>query len=100
MTGEYSILLIDPAQYQRLLELGRLRKLSDMFASILTCAIDEYGVRFSETALYHTSEEFGKLPKDTVLCMLSANVFGSKTTYARMTELFIVMATDYHENAN
>jgi hypothetical protein len=68
MTGEYGILLVDESIYQNLMTIdGRLRKLSDVFITAPESAIDEYGIRFSETALYKNSEQLGRLPKDTVL---------------------------------
>lgn len=98
MTGEYAVLLIDESLYQRLAEdEGRLRKLSDVFAEIPESAFSDYGIRFSETALYKKSEQLGKLPDSMVLCLLSPYVIGStsnKTAYAQMTEMFVSMAAD------
>lgn len=98
MTGEYAVLLIDESLYQKLAgDPGRLRKLSDVFAEIPDSAFDEYGIRFSQTALYKSSEQLGKLPDSMVLCLLSPYVIGgtsNKTNYARMTEMFVAMAAD------
>ena len=98
MTGEYAILLIDESLYQKLAsDPGRLRKLSDVFAEVPGSAFDEYGIRFSETALYKNSEQLGKLPDSMVLCLMSPYVIGgtsNKTNYARMTEMFVAMAAD------
>ena len=98
MTGEYAILLIDESLYQKLAsDPGRLRKLSDVFAEVPGSAFDEYGIHFSETALYKSSEQLGKLPDSMVLCLMSPYVIGgtsNKTNYARMTEMFVAMAAD------
>ncbi len=98
MTGEYAVLLIDESLYRKLAgDSGRLRKLSDVFAEIPDSAFDEYGIRFSQTALYKRSEQLGKLPDSMVLCLLSPYVIGgtsNKTNYARMTEMFVAMAAD------
>ena len=98
MTGEYAVLLIDESLYQKLADdEGRLRKLSDVFAEVPACAFSEYGIRFSETALYKNSEQLGRLPDSMVLCLLSPYVMGgtsNKTAYAQMTEMFVSMAAD------
>lgn len=98
MTGEYAILLIDEWLYQKLAEdEGRLKKLSDIFEKIPESAFSDCGIRFSETALYRSSELLGKLPDTMVLCLLSPYVIGStgnKTAYAQMMEMFIAMAAD------
>lgn len=98
MTGEYAILLVDEAMYYNLEKTeGRLRKLSDVFASVPANAMSEYGIRFSETSLYKNSEYLSKLPESTVLCLLSPLVYGAtsnKSTYAQMTDMFIAMAQE------
>lgn len=98
MTGEYAILLIDESLYQKLADdEGRLKKLSDIFEEAPQSAFSDYGIRFSETALYKRSEQLGKLPDTMVLCLLSPYVIGgtsNKTAYSQMTEMFIAMAAD------
>ncbi len=98
MTGNYAILLIDESLYKELELLeGRLRKLSDVFVTVPESAFSDYGIRFSETALYKNSKQLSKLPKDTVLCLLSPYVFGAssdKNVYAQITEMFVAMAKD------
>ena len=98
MTGEYAVLLIDESLYQKLADAeGRLKKLSDVFAEIPEGAFSEYGIRFSETALYKQSEQLSKLPDSMVLCLLNPYVIGAtsnKTEYAAMTEFFVAMAAD------
>lgn len=98
MTGHYAILLLDESLYQKLAEdEGRLRKLSDVFVTVPQSAFSEYGIRFSQTALYQNSELLGKLPESTVLCLLSPYVIGStsnKTAYSQMVTMFMAMAAD------
>ena len=97
-SGEYAILLLDPSLYEGLKSVdGRLRKLSEVLVSVPKSALDEYGIRFSETALYRSSSALAQLPEDTVLCLASPLVFGltSKSAeYAKMVEMFAVMAED------
>lgn len=97
-TGEYAVLLIDEHLFRELeKDEGRLRKLSDVFVTVPESAMSEYGIRFSKTALYQKSEQLGKLPESTVLCLLSPYVIGAtsnKTAYAQMTEMFVAMAAD------
>lgn len=98
MTGECAVLLIDESIYERLAaDEGRLRKLSDVFGTVPASAFSEYGIRFSETALYKNSEQLGKLPEDTVLCLLSPYVFGASSNakqYSAMVEMFRAMGKD------
>ena len=98
MTGHYAVLLVDEWLYEKLAaDEGRLRKLSDVFVTVPDSAIDAYGIRFSETALYKSNELFGGLPETTVLCLLSPYVIGSTSkgaTYAQMVDLFVKMAAD------
>ena len=98
MTGECAVLLVDQSIYDRLAaDEGRLRKLSDVFGTVPASAFSEYGIRFSETALYKNSEQLGKLPEDTVLCLLSPYVFGQSSNakqYSAMVEMFRAMGKD------
>lgn len=98
MTGECAVLLVDQSIYERLVaDEGRLRKLSDVFGTVPESAFSEYGIRFSKTALYQSSEQLGKLPEDTVLCLLSPYVFGQSSDpkeYSAMVEMFRTMGKD------
>ena len=98
MTGECAVLLVDQSIYERLVaDEGRLRKLSDVFGSVPSSAFSEYGIRFSETALYKNSEQLSMLPEETVLCLLSPYVFGQSSNakeYAAMVEMFRAMGRD------
>lgn len=98
MTGECAVLLVDQSIYDRLAaDEGRLRKLSDVFGTVPESAFSEYGIRFSKTSLYKNSEQLGKLPEDTVLCLLSPYVFGQSSNakqYSAMVEMFRAMGKD------
>ncbi len=97
LTGECAVLLLDPSLYGKLVEAGRLKKLSEVFAEIPASAIDDYGIKLSETPLYKNSTELAKLPEDTVLCLSLPYVFGSsgnEREYSRMTSMFVAMAKD------
>ncbi len=94
MNGQFAILLVDESLCLELGELGRLRKLSDVFATVPAYAVDDYGLRFSETALYQNSPQLGELPEGTVLCLLSPLVVGGTANaraYANMVEMFVAM---------
>ena len=97
LTGECAILLIDESLFQKLKESDRLRKLDEMFTTLPSSAIDEYGLDSTKTALAKSSDQLGKLPKGTVLCLLRPYVMGNisdKTTYAQITQMFVAMAKD------
>lgn len=100
MFGQYFILLVDEATYLELesieFESGakRLRKLSEIFVTVPSSAFSEYGIRFSETALYQNSKFFGKLPENTVLCLAAPQINSNKTQYANSVEMFCAMAED------
>ena len=97
LTGECAVLMLDPSLYGKLVESGRLKKLSEVFAEIPASAIDAYGIKLSETPLYKNSTELAKLPEDTVLCLSLPYVFGSsgnEREYSKMTSMFVAMAKD------
>ena len=97
LTGECAVLMLDPTLYAKLVEGNRLRKLSDVFAQAPESAIDEFGIRLSETPLYKNSKTLSKLPEDTVLCLALPYVFGksgNEKEYANMSAMFVAMAKD------
>lgn len=97
MTGECAILLIDESLFIKLRDADRLRKLDEMFPSVPSSAIDAYGLNFAQTALAKGSEQLGKLPEGTVLCLLRPLVMGNtsnSTTYSQITNMFVAMARD------
>lgn len=97
MTGECTILILDENLYQKLLDAGRLRDLREVFPELPSSAIGSYGIDFTKTALYRDSEQLGRLPKGTVLCLLRPYVMGNTgkaSEYANMTAMFAAMAKD------
>ena len=93
MTGNYSVLLIDESLYEALASTdGRLQKLSSVFTTVPENAFGEYGIRFSETALYKNSKHLQKLPEDTVLCLASHLVISDRNQYLNSVEMFRAIA--------
>ncbi len=93
-SGQFAILLVDESICKELGERDMLRKLSDVFATVPDHAVDEYGLRFSETELYKNSEQLGKLPEDTVLCLISplkVGALSNQKAYNNMVEMFVAM---------
>lgn len=99
-SGECGVFLLDPWLYESLIsqEVNILRPLSEVMAKVPEYAVGEYGIRFSETALYKNSEHLSKLPEDTVLClsrpMVLSNGSGNKENYSNMTAMFVSMAQE------
>lgn len=69
LAGDYSVCLLDPFLYDRVNAANGFVKLSDIFDDIPDTAIDEYGIRFSDTEFAKYYEVFAVLPEDTVLCL-------------------------------
>lgn len=99
-SGECGVFLLDPWLYESLIsqEVNILRPLSEVMASLPEHSVGEYGIKFSETALYKNSEYLSKLPKDTILClsrpMVLSNGSGNKENYSNMTAMFVSMAQE------
>ncbi len=75
LAGDYSVCLLDPFLYERVKSSNGFVKLSDVFDSIPEGAIDEYGIRFSDTEFAKYYEVFSVLPSDTVLCLRTPSTF-------------------------
>ena len=92
LTGDSSIYLLDPSLYQTLKTNDRLCKLTDVLAEAPEGAIDEYGVRLGDTALYKEYGVLRVLPEDTVICIARPFIAGTKTSkekyYNREKEMF------------
>ena len=67
--GEYSICLLDPHLYESVKESGGFRPLSEVLESVPESAIDEYGIKLSETEFGRFFTSAAALPDDTVLCL-------------------------------
>ena len=80
LTGDSSIYFLDPSLYETLKTNDRLSKLSDILTDTPTGAIDEYGVRLGDTALYQEYGVLHVLPEDTVICIARPFVAGTKTS--------------------
>lgn len=99
-SGECAVFLLDAWLYEALVaqEVNILRPLSEVMASVPESAVGEYGIRFSETALYKNSECLSQLPEDTVLClsrpMVMSNGSGNAKKYSQMTAMFVAMAQE------
>lgn len=97
-SGECAVFLLDPWLYEALVsqEVNILRPLSEVMTNIPEHAVGEYGIAFSETALYKNSKCLSQLPPDTILCLSRPMVFsngsGNKENYANMTAMFVSMA--------
>ncbi len=69
-TGENIVYLLDPTWYQSLKENGLLAPFCETLGYTPDGAIDEYGIRFHDTAFAKQyAAAFAALPDDTVLCM-------------------------------
>ncbi len=97
LTGECAILLVDEDLFVKLRDMDRLRRLDEMFPTVPSSAIDEYGIDFTRTALAKKSEQLSKLPEGTVLCLLRPYIMGNisdSMTYSQITNMFVAMARD------
>ena len=68
-SGKTPIMLLDPDIFEQVKELGALEALSDVMGYEIEGAIDEYGVRLSDTAFGRDHAGFRDLPEDTVVCV-------------------------------
>ena len=79
MTGESSVLFLDPWLYNMLRENGRLAKLESVLGYVPEGAYGEYGVKLSETELYKDFGVVRLMPGDTVICILEPYVVGKSS---------------------
>lgn len=68
-SGKSALMLLDRDLYDRIRDMGALEKLSDVLGYEPEGAIDEYGIRLSDTAFGRQYAGFNELPADTVLCV-------------------------------
>lgn len=78
-TGETSIYFLDPWLYAELRATGHLSPLSDALGEMPRGAVDEYGVRLGDTALYQKYKALSVLPEDTVICLMRQYVVGKSS---------------------
>lgn len=96
MTGESSVLLIDPWLYESLVAAGRLKGLEDALGYVPESAYGEYGVRLGDTELYKSYSVMQFMHEDTVICLLQPYIAGNSSKeeyYARELEMFEALVT-------
>ncbi|MBO7311164.1 MAG: hypothetical protein J6U86_07225 [Clostridia bacterium] len=79
MTGESSVLFLDPWLYEELVAADRLVSLDEALGYTPETAYGEYGVRLGDTALYEQYGVMRLLPEDTVICLLKPYVAGKSS---------------------
>ncbi len=98
--GEFGVMFLDPTLYSELKEAGALARLDEVFDSVPSEALDEYGIRLYDTEFCNYYSAFKSMPEDTVLCLRA--VGGTDKTsvknYERNKSLLIdIMSFDYPE---
>lgn len=96
MTGESSVLLLDPWLYERLAASDRLVSLTEALGYTPESAYGEYGIRLGETALYEQYGVMKLLPEDTVICLMRPYVAGNSGNeeyYAYEKKMFEALAS-------
>lgn len=96
MTGESSVLFLDPWLFENLRSADRLATVEDIIGYVPDSAYGEYGVRLGDTKLYETYGVMQLLPEDTVICILRPYVAGNSSKeeyYARETAMFEALVT-------
>ncbi len=74
--GENLVYLLDPYWFHQLKEMGLLRPVAEVLGQTPDSAIDEYGIRFHDTAFAkHYSTAFSALPADTILCVRTQPIY-------------------------
>ncbi len=92
--GEYSICMLDPHLYEYVKESGGFRPLSEVFDEVPASAIDEYGIKLSETEFGKFFTNISSLPEDTVLCLRRESTMSflnrdrAEEQYARYVDTF------------
>ncbi len=93
--GESVICLLDPLKYEQVKEKSGFLPLSEAIGYKPDNAIDDYGIKFSDTAVGVYFDLFKELPEDTILCvrhMSTASVFTGakkvKEKYAYSLDFF------------
>ena len=70
MTGESSVLLVDPWLFESLVAGDRLMELEEVLGYVPDGAIGEYGIALGDTAIYEQYGVMKLIPEDTVICLL------------------------------
>lgn len=91
MTGETSVIMVDPWLYESLLTAGRLANVKETLGYMPESACSEYGVTLGNTEFYKSYGVMQLLPDDTVVCLLKPYVFGKNSDqehYEHEKEMF------------
>ncbi len=73
LSGDATILFLDPYFYEELAEQGALISLYEVFDKLPQAAIDYYGLELKKTP-FANKEGFSSLPDDTIVCLKIAPV--------------------------
>ena len=78
LTGESSVLLLDPWLFEHLVNNGNgvLMPLADVFDGVPENNLDGYGITLGETELYGEYAALRALPSDTVVCLMRPIIGG------------------------
>lgn len=92
MTGEYSVCILEPWLYDRVVKAGGFRALTDVLGAAPENAYSEYAVLLTETAVYRENPGlFDGFAPDTLLCLRTRNLFGNRNAdeqYAQSVDYF------------
>ena len=97
LTGESSVLLLDPWLYEALRDNGEnvLMNLSEAFENIPEACVDGYGIRLGDTDIYNEYAVLKALPEDTVICLMRPLISGrsaKEANYIIEKEMFAALA--------
>ena len=82
LSGDGCIMLLDEYFYSELAQNGALVNLYEMYSELPKSAVDYFGLRLGDTALYKQAG-FSSLPKETIICLKFAPVVGETTAEER-----------------
>jgi hypothetical protein len=69
IAGESVMYILDPALYENVKKAGGLMPLKEALGEEPECAVDEYGVRLSETKFARYYSAMDVFPEDSILCL-------------------------------
>lgn len=96
MTGESSVLFLEPWLYEKLASADRLMNISEVLGYLPDTACSEYAVCLGDTALYAEYGVMKLLPEDTVICIMKPYVAGKSSKeeyYAYEKKMFEALVT-------
>ena len=93
-TGSGSIIFMDKDMYAMFFgtagAIERLQPLSEVYGEKPSYAIDDYGIRLGDTAMYQNNVELQRLPEDTIVCLHKKLLV--QKDYDKQVEAFKVLA--------